>query len=324
VEQDAFFGSQSAFNSAAYNVDMQKRLLGNTGMNVSILGLGTAEAAYLGTEKDRFGQVLNLLLDAGLNLIDTAASYPDSEKALGALIGHRRKDFFLVSKCGSKVEGVEGSAWSAQLVTQTVDRALAGFGTDYLDGMLLHSCDLATLKKGEALGALVKAKAAGKIKHVGVSGDNEAAAYAVTLPEVEILETSINVVDQANIRHALPGALKNNIGVIAKRPIGNAAWRKIDDQPGLYKNYAKTYTDRFAAMDLEPADVGLTDWAELALRFTLSQSGVTTAIIGTTNPENAKKNLQIIEKGPLDPASVARIQDAFKQADPNGAWTGQT
>ncbi|CAN5464061.1 aldo/keto reductase [soil metagenome] len=303
---------------------MQKRPLGNTGMNVSVLGLGTANAAYLGTEQERFGQVLNLLLDAGLNFIDTAASYPGSEEALGKLIGHRRAEYFLVSKCGSKVAGAEGSPWSESLITQTVDRALAEFGTDHLDGMLLHSCDLKTLQKGEAIGALVKAKAAGKIRHIGYSGDNDAAAFAVTMPEVEILETSISVVDQANIRLALPGALKHNVGVIAKRPIGNAAWRPIDHLPGMYKSYAKTYNDRFAAMDLKPQDVGLTDWAELALRFTLSQPGVATAIIGTTNPDNARKNAEFVAKGPLDPAAVAKIQDAFKKADADGKWAGQT
>jgi len=303
---------------------MEKRTLGKTGLSVSVLGLGTAPAAFLKTDAQRFESILNQLLDAGVNLIDTAACYPDSEKTLGQLISHRRKEFVLVSKCGNKVAGIDAPAWSEALITQTVDRALSSLGPDAIDVMLLHSCDLATLQNGEALGALLKAKKAGKIKHVGYSGDNEAAAHAVTIPEVEVLETSINIVDQINIERALPGALKNNVGVIVKRPIANAAWKDIGQQPGMYKSYAKTYTERLAQFNLKPQDVGFTDWPELALRFTLSQPGVTTAIIGTTNPTNAEANLQYADKGPLDPAVFQQIRDAFKTADPNGQWTGQT
>ncbi len=303
---------------------MEKRILGRTGYSVSVIGLGTAPAAYLGTDVAKFESLLNQVLDAGVNLLDTAASYPDSEKTLGKLVSHRRNEFVLVSKCGSKVPGIDGAAWSEALITATVDRAIANLGPTPIDVMLLHSCDLATLQKGEAIGALVKAKQAGKIKHIGYSGDNEAAAYAVTLPEIEVLETSVNVVDQINIDMVLPGAVKHNVGVIVKRSIANAAWKDISLQQGLYKNYTKTYTDRFQQMGLNPEDVGFTDWPELALRFTLSQPGVTTAIIGTTNPDNAKSNLTAAAKGLLDASVVAKIRDAFKRADPAGKWAGQT
>ncbi len=302
---------------------MQKRPLGKTGLNVSIIGLGTAPAAFLKTDADQFSRLLNQLLDAGVNLIDTAAGYPDSEKTLGKLIAHRRNEFVLVSKCGNKVAEIDAPAWSAEMVTQTVDRALQHLGTPQIDVMLLHSCDLATLQKGEAIGALVKAKKAGKIKHVGYSGDNDAAAYAAGLLEVEVLETSVNIVDQINIDVALPVAVKKNVGVIVKRPIANAAWKDLNDQPGMYQSYAKTYTERLAKLGLKPADLGFKDWLEPALRFTLAQPGVTTAIIGTTNPANAMANLAIADKGPLDTAAVKKIRDAFKAADPTGQWMGQ-
>ena len=68
-----------------------------------------------------------------------------------------------------------------------------------VDVMLLHSCDLATLQKGEALGALVKARDAGKIRFAGYSGDNEAAAWAAAHPDIAVLETSISIADQRNI-----------------------------------------------------------------------------------------------------------------------------
>src|SRR5439155_24536326 len=116
-------------------------------------------------------------------------------------------------------------AWSADLITRTVDRALRRLRTDHLDVMLLHSCELETLKEGTALSALVAAQRTGKIRWVGYSGDNEAARWAAAHPAIAVLETSVNVFDQANVEIALPAARAHNVGVIAKRPIGNSAWR---------------------------------------------------------------------------------------------------
>src|SRR4051812_43379373 len=91
---------------AAYNARMKTHPFGRTGFNVSVLGFGSAPVGYLKTDQDRAGQVMNQLLDAGVNLIDTAASYPGSEELIARTIGHRRDQFVLVSKCGSnKVDG---------------------------------------------------------------------------------------------------------------------------------------------------------------------------------------------------------------------------
>ena len=193
---------------------------------------------------------------------------------------------------------------------------------------LLHSCDLDTLKKGEALEALVAARDAGKVRFVGYSGDNDAAEYAASLPDVAVVQTSINLADQANIDWVLPAAREHNVGVMAKRPIANAAWKDLGEQPGMYQSYAKTYTDRLKRMRLDPAALGIDGpaeeaWPELALRFTLSQPGVHNAIIGTTNPDNARLNLSIAEKGPLPAETVERIRAAFRAADPDGAWRGE-
>jgi aryl-alcohol dehydrogenase-like predicted oxidoreductase len=82
-------------------------------------------------------------------------------------------------------------------------------------------------------------------------------------------------------------------------------------------------------MKLNPADLGFTGdpatvWPEIALRFTLSQEGVHTAIIGTTNPQNVKANLAAAAKGPLPPEAVQKICAAFRQAQGAEKWTGQT
>ncbi len=91
----------------------------------------------------------------------------------------------------------------------------------------------------------------------------------------------------------------------------------------MYQSYAQVYIDRLAKMDLDAGDFKM-DWAELALRFTLSQPGVHVAIIGTTNPANAAKNVEYAGKGPLAAEQVRRIREAFAKADPKHQWSGQT
>ncbi len=313
---------------------MDKRRFGRTGLQVSALGFGAAPIGFLKTDRDRTAAILNFLLDHGVNFIDTAASYEGSEELIGETIARRREEFILLSKCGRKLEGLEGADWSPQLIANTIDRSLKRLRTDRLDVMILHSCDLATLQQGDAIAALAKAREAGKIRFAGYSGDNDAAAYAATLSDVAVIETSINIADQANITRVLPVAKQHDVGVIAKRPIANACWKSLERQPGMYKDYAAAYTERLKKMNITPADVGFTgngasgdaerDWPELALRFTLSFPEVHTAIIGTTNPANAQRNLEYAAKGPLPSDVVARIRAAFQHADPVGAWDGLT
>ena len=306
---------------------MQTRTLGRTGLNVSVLGFGAAPVAYLDTERQSAAQVINDLLGAGVNVIDTAASYPGSEEFLGERFSSRRDDYVLVSKCGN-TEDDGLPAWSERAILHSVDRSLRRLRTQRIDVMLLHTCGLDVLQKGEALGALAKARDAGKIRFAGYSGDNEAAAWAAAHPEVAVIETSLNVVDQANIDKVLPAAREHNVGVIAKRPVANAAWKDLHQQPGMYQSYAREYTERLRGMKITPRELGFSAppqdaWPEVALRFTLSFPQVHTAIIGTTSSQNARRNVEIAQKGPLPPDVVQKLRAAFRAADPGGAWVGQ-
>ena len=313
---------------------MEKRAFGRTGLKVSVLGFGGAPIGFLKTDRERTANILNFLLDHGVNFIDTAASYEGSEEIIGETIGRRRDQFVLLSKCGGGSAGLPGEAWSPELITATIERSLKRLRTDHLDVMILHSCDLDVLERGDAMAALAKARDAGKIRFAGYSGDNDTAAYAATLADVAVIETSISIADQANIVRVLPVARQHKVGVIAKRPIANAAWKAPEYQPGMYKDYAAAYTERLKKMEITPADVGFVGsgssrdpaeaWPELALRFTLSFPEVHTAIIGTTNPQNAKKNIEYAGKGQLPSAVVGRIRAAFQHADPVGAWEGLT
>ena len=146
-----------------------------------------------------------------------------------------------------------------------------------------------------------------------------------------VIETSISICDQANIDTVLPLARRNNIGILAKRPIANAAWKDVSDQRGIYVNYAKTYAERLAKMAITPADLGFPGevgaaWSEIALRFTLSQPGVTTAIVGTTKTSNVERNLDVLSKGVLAENVVADLRQAFQRAETAAGepWPGLT
>jgi len=298
---------------------METRTFGSTGLEVSVLGFGGAPIGFLEAEQRQVTALLNTLLDEGVNLLDTAMLYMGSEELIGKAVSHRRDEFVLVTKCVNPMDP-SPAAWSADAVAQAVDQALVRLRTDHLDVMLLHSCGLDTLEQGDALGALVRARQAGKIRFAGYSGDNETLAYAAALPDVAVIETSLNICDQANLASGLPKAKERELGVIAKRPLANAAWKDLSEQQGMYTDYAKPYTDRFAGMGLTPADLGFEGapreiWPEIALRYTLSLPGVHTAIIGTTNAAHAKANLQAAAKGPLPQAALDKIRAAFLQAE---------
>ncbi|MEM1107571.1 MAG: aldo/keto reductase [Planctomycetota bacterium] len=314
---------------------MQNITLGRTELSVSPLGYGAAPIGFLETEVEAVGQILNHLLDSGVNLIDTAAAYRGSEEAIGKTIGHRRDDYVLVSKCG--MGGVEdpkfdNDPWHPGAIALTIDRSLERLKTDHLDVCLLHTCPQEALEKGDVVAAVVEAVEAGKVRFAGYSGDNAAGAYAATLPDIAVIETSVNLCDQANLETVIPACIQHDVGVIAKRPIANAAWKDLSDQRGMYQNYASEYHRRFNLMEVTPRDLGYhghpeVEWPEIALKFTLALEGVHTAICGTTNLDNAEHNLAAANKNPLREEVVEKIKAAFAKArdnDPEGDWTGRT
>lgn len=311
----------------------QYRRFGSTGLRVSALGFGGAPIGVLETEQDEVSRVLSMLLDHGVNVIDTAAMYRGSEAMIGRTLADRRDQFILISKCGHEIEESDAPAWSPELIRASVERSLKRLKTDVIDVMLLHSCDLATLQKGEALGELIRLREAGMVRLAGYSGDNEAAAWAVQQPDVRVLQTSINICDQRNIEQVLPAARKHEVGVMVKRPIANAAWKTVHEQYAGYRDYARPYHERFREMDMRLEDLGIdagakTDaaalWPEIALRFVLSVAGVHTAIIGTTKPSHVEANLQAAAKGPLPEEVVDRLCQAFRNAPGSTGWEGLT
>jgi len=288
-------------------------------MQVSCVGFGAGPIGYLDTERQKVADTLNYLLDEGVNVIDTAACYGDSEQAIGEAVGKRRDEYVLMSKCGHPTDAVQGEPFSARLIEQSIDRSLKRLNTDAIDVMFLHSCDKSVLARGEALAAIAKARDKGKVRFAGYSGDNEAAAYAAGLDDIAVVQCSLNICDQRNIDTVLPLCRDHDVGVIAKRPLANAAWRST--QPSqFYEQYVNDYQHRLGRMGVTPFELGYfahadVEWPEIALKFTLAFPEVSTAIVGTTSKTNAKADLMAVQKNPLRDQVVQRLRKAFQDAE---------
>ncbi len=297
---------------------MERRVLGKTGMNVSVLGFGGAEIGFEGAEQATVEKLLTAAIDQGLNAIDTAECYVNSEEMIGHAVAKRRSDFYLFTKCGHGANYTE-DAWSARDIEKSIDRSLKRLQTDYVDLLQLHSCSGEILKKGEVVEALQAAQKAGKVRFIGYSGDGEDALLAINMNVFDTLQTSVSIFDQQCIDMTLPLALEKNMGVIAKRPIGNAVWRH-SSKPA--NEYVHEYWDRLQKLkyDFINGDAGKT--SEIALRFTLSAPAVTTMIVGTTNPSRWRDNADLIAAGKLSESELTAIRERWYEVA-DQSWVGQ-
>jgi aryl-alcohol dehydrogenase-like predicted oxidoreductase len=297
---------------------MERRRLGRTDIVASVLGFGGSEIGYERASVRTVASLLGGALDAGLNVVDTAECYEDSESLIGRAIGDRRREVYLLTKCGH-AGGWSRANWRPKSLLSSIERSLKRLRTDYLDLIQLHSCSLAELRRGDVITALEQARERGWARYIGYSGDGAAARFAVECGRFDTLQTSVSVADQSAIDLTLPLARARNMGVIAKRPLANVAWRyaRKPSEP-----YYQTYWSRlqrldFAFLRTEPdAAVGT------ALRFTLSAPGVHTAIVGTRQPERWQQNAALLAAGALPAKEFEAIRTRWGQVA-TAAWEGQ-
>jgi aryl-alcohol dehydrogenase-like predicted oxidoreductase len=299
---------------------MEKRRLGKTDMDVSVLGFGGSEIGYENAAPKTVKDLLSEALEVGINVIDTAECYRGSEEMIGPLIRDRRDQVYLFTKCGHPHGAESAPNWSQESILKSIERSLERLNTDHVDILHLHSCSEAELRKGEVITALQTARERGYTRYIGYSGDSHAARYAAECGQFDTLQMSVNIADQEAIDLVLPIAQKKNIGVIAKRPIANAAWKSghkpIDSYHHEYwGRLRKLNYDFLHHLDLESA-------VSVALRFTLNAPGVHTAIVGTARPGRLKENAKLLEAGPLDAEEWHTIRKRWEDVAPR-TWVGQ-
>ena len=277
---------------------MEMRRLGRTEMKVSRLGVGLFQIGEMSVEKDsmKVDTLLGAALGKGLNFLDTAACYGKSESYLGSFVSTHREEFVLATKCGHLAGALQGQPWSADLVNR----------------LQIHSCDKATLEKGEIIDALLRARDTGKARFIGYSGDNEAAKFAVESGVFDTLQTSLNLVDQRALNSLLSLAKDKDMGVIIKRPVANMVWgaEGASFGPGNYfqRQQVMRAGGKLPGDSAEPT--------ELALGFLFSHEQVDTAIVGTTNVDHLLSNVDILENRlPIQPEVVDALHQRFVEMD---------
>lgn len=297
---------------------METRQLGKTDMRVSVLGFGGAEIGFEKAAAQTVADLLHSALDAGLNVLDTAECYMQSEELIGQATANRRKDFYLFSKCGHPdTPSVED--WRPASLLASIERSLKRLRTDHLDLIQLHSCSEAELRKGDVIGALEDARRKGHTRYIGYSGDGAAARYAIECGRFDTLQTSVNLADQEALELTLPLAQQRQMGVIAKRPIANTAWR-YPQKPD--NGYHQPYWERLRKLDYDFLGGDAKEAVSTALRFTLSAAGVHTAIVGTKNPRRWRENAELLEAGSLPRETIDKIRARWREAA-DASWVGQ-
>lgn len=291
---------------------------GATGLSVPPLGLGAGQVGDEALSDAEAGDLLNLAVDLGVLLIDTARGYGRSEWRIGRYLSSRRDEVVLTTKVGYDVPGCQD--WTYEAVIGGVDRARAQLRCDTIDIVHLHSCDLEVLRTGAVIDALDEARSRGWLRVGAYSGEGAALDWAVDSGRFASIECSVNLCDQQVLDGAVARAAANGMGVIAKRPLANAPWRYSTAPHGLY---VEPYWHRWQALGWQQE----TDFAglppdEVALRFAAFARGINCAIAGTASQANLRRNVAAVQHGPLPAGMAQALKTRFHAVDP-GDWVGQ-
>ena len=290
---------------------IMKRALGNTGEDVTILSYGAMELRGVprGPEiaDDDAGRLLNAVLDGGINLIDTSPDYGRSEELIGTHIGHRRDEFFLSSKCGCPLETPTDAPppyphdYSPANVRANVERSLLRLRTDRLDLVQVHmSPSEATLRQDRTVETLKDLQAEGKIRFIGMSGILPNLPDHLAMGVFDVFQIPYSAV-QRDHEALITRAADAGAGTLIR---GGAA-RGAASEDNNWRSGPLSQTPGIAQQNWETSGIadllneaGMSNM-EFVLRFTLSHPGLSTTIVGTSNPAHLAGNIAVAQKGPL-------------------------
>ena len=246
---------------------MKYKVLGKTGLKVSQMGFGGIPIQRIDATGTR--KLMEQMVEAGINYIDTARGYTVSEAFLGeALVGIRDK-FVLATK---------SMARTREAMAADIDISLTNLKTDYIDLYQVHNPTVAQLEQvvaeGGALEALMDAKTAGKIGHLGLTAHSlEVFEMALSMDWVETIMFPYNIVETQGEK-LIAKCAEKNIGFICMKPLAGGA---IED-------------------------------ATLAMRFCCANENVSVVIPGMAEPKELDQNLAAVnDEAPLSSAETAKI-----------------
>src|SRR5262245_16864560 len=160
---------------------LEKRTLGRTGLEVTALGYGAMEVrgsriwGGRPVTEEQADTILNAVLDAGINFIDTANDYGRSEEFIGKFLSGRRGEFTIATKCGCKVTYKDEKTdetpheWTRENLFRGLHESLGRMKTDYVDVMQLHNPSVEQVEQGDLVAVLQEMKQQGKVRWIGCS-----------------------------------------------------------------------------------------------------------------------------------------------------------
>jgi aryl-alcohol dehydrogenase-like predicted oxidoreductase len=311
---------------------MQYRNMGNSGLKVSLAGLGCNN---FGRRVDQKGTrvVVDAAIDAGINLFDTADIYGGSlsEKYLGRALGKRRQDVVVVSKFGLPMLEGHGARedvnrGSRRYVVSACEASLKRLGSDYIDLYLLHSPDAKT-PIGETLDAMSRLVDQGKVRYIGCSNlsgwqiadaDWQAQAdgnqrFIAAQNEWSLLERDIEA-------EVVPACEHFGLGIMPFFPLASglltgkykrgkkpAKGTRLAADDNYYRSLlSDAHFDRAEALEAWAAERGHS-LLELALAWLASRPVVSTVIAGATKAKQIKSNVAAINGWTLDADEMAAV-----------------
>lgn len=270
---------------------MDLRPLGNTGIHISPIALGAVKLGrntgvkyprpFAIPDDTAAANLLSLAADLGINTIDTAPAYGDSEERLGRLLAAQRDRWVLCTKAGETFEnGVSRFDFSPPAVAASVERSLRRLRTDRLDVVLLHcdDDDERILRESGGLDALHRLKEQGKVRAVGASTKTTAGALHAVLA-CDVVMLTYNYREQAD-GPAIDAARARGVGVLVKKALLSGHIPSAD-----------------ATAKVAAAHPGAPhDPVELCLRVALGKPGVSSVVIGTIDPRHLDHNADAAER----------------------------
>ncbi|MCW8871049.1 aldo/keto reductase [Pseudomonadota bacterium] len=283
-------------------VQMNKRPLGTTGLEVSEIGFGAWQLcnseSWGGMDDRTAHRLVHEAIDGGINLFDTAPNYADtkSECILGEALESKRNRVVLVSKFGHTPEGPK--VFSVNWFWQSLEASLRRLRTDYLDVLLLHNPPMEMYTGTDPLwDAMEKARVQGKIRHYGASLD-----FATEVEEClantrsEVLEILFNVFHQ-DVRHSFAAIRAHGAGTIVKVPLDSGWLTGRFDASSRFEGIRARWSAEEIARRAEL--VSRIEWlvsdgselAHKAIGYLLSYDEVSCVIPGVRTSEQLESNL---------------------------------
>jgi len=300
---------------------MKKRVLGRTGLQVSEIGLGGAFiSSFGGMPQEESVRAIRGALELGVNYVDTAPSYANSEEVLGIALEGVKQPCYLSTKLGGWPQPFDPKAKGA--LRASVERSLRLLRRDHIDILMIHEPDRPGLYDwwadydsfhGPAAELLAELKQEGIIRFTGLGGTT-----AYELPRVmatgfyDVVLTAFNyslLWREAAIA-VFPEAKKQNMGLIIGSPLQQGPLaRRYDDEvrqgaPWLSPPRRAQYEALYDYLD----EIGL-PIAEVGLRFVLSNPEVATTLMGARSLAEVEQNIAAAEKGPLPPEVLNRLDE---------------